>query len=327
MGKPPKTGMRPMWKCPKCGRAFVVRNVEHTCRVLPVEAHLRGKGRRVVGLYRKLARIIRAAAGGRAETIATKAGISFRGRVGFAWVRVLRERLDVGLLLPMVLRSPRVKKIFTQSQRSHVHSFDLRAPEDLDGEFTGWLREAWRAGQQLQLREPGSWDAAKEIPESAAPARGRLKPRPLWRCPKCGKHYVTRNLWHSCRRITEAEALEGKTEHAVWLYRRLVKMLRECGPVLINPGKTGIAFQGRMRFGGVNLGRDCVRLGFILTRRLDSPRITKMVAYGPRAFGHHVVLRSAEDLDAELAAWLAETYRVGMQEHLLRQEPGRAAEP
>ena len=22
--------------------------------------------------------------------------------------------------------------------------------------------------------------------------------RPLWTCPRCGKSYVTRNMWHSC---------------------------------------------------------------------------------------------------------------------------------
>lgn len=313
----------PMWKCPKCGRKFVVRNVEHTCHLRPVSEHLRGKSREVAALYRKLEQMTRAAAGGPLEVVATKSAISFRGRVGFAWVRVLRQRLDVGLLLPRVLRHSRVKKIFTQSQRTHVHYFDVRAPQDLNRDFADWLREAWRAGQQLQLAEPGSWDAVKEIPEStAAPARTpRLKPRPLWRCPKCGKYYVTRNIWHSCRRITEAQFLEGKSEHVVWLYRRIVKMLRSAaadGPLLINPGKTRIAFQARMRFGGVTFGKDSVQLSFLLRRRVDSPRITKVVAYGPRAYGHHLTVRGPEDLDTELQAWLAETYRVGAQEHLIR---------
>lgn len=24
--------------------------------------------------------------------------------------------------------------------------------------------------------------------------------RPLWRCPKCGHRFVTKNMWHSCGR-------------------------------------------------------------------------------------------------------------------------------
>lgn len=310
-----------MWRCPKCGRKFVVRNVEHTCKLRPVREHLRGKSREVAGLYRKLERVARRA--GPMEVIAYKSGICFRGRVGFAWIRVLRDKLDVGLLLPRVLRDPRVKKIFTQSQRGHVHYFAVRASGDLDREVAGWVREAWRAGQQMQLKEPGSWEAAKEIVEAPASARApRLKARPLWRCPKCGKYYVTRNIWHSCRKYTEEERLQGKSEHVVWLYRRVLKMLRSAagdGLLRIVPGKTRIVFQGRMRFGGVQLGRDAVRVAFLLTRRLDSPRITKIVSYGPRSYGHQVAIRAAEDLDVELQAWLAESYRVGMQEHLIRR--------
>jgi hypothetical protein len=26
--------------------------------------------------------------------------------------------------------------------------------------------------------------------------------RPLWRCPRCGHTFVTRNLWHSCGNCT-----------------------------------------------------------------------------------------------------------------------------
>ena len=51
----------------------------------------------------------------------------------------------------------------------------------------------------------------------------------------------------------------------VWLYRRLVKMLEQCGPVRVVPGKTGITFQARMRFAGARLGKSSVRVGFVLT--------------------------------------------------------------
>lgn len=310
-----------MWKCPKCGRTFVVRNVEHTCKLLPVDSHFTHKSTEIRALYDRLERMARSASRDKMEVVAMKSMINFRGRVNFAGIRVMRNRLDVGLLLPRVLRHPRVQKVFTQSQRSHFHTFDIRSKKDLDREFAGWLAEAWRAGMQLHLAEPAAPIAALEALETEAPPRNpRLKSRPLWRCPKCGKRYVTKNISHSCRRISEAERLQGKSEHVVWLYRRIVKMLRQHGPLLINPGKTGIAFQGRMRFGGVQLGKDSVRLRFILTRKLDSPRVKQISAYGPRCFGHHVTIRSAEDLDTELQTWLAESYRVGMQSHLLRNE-------
>lgn len=315
---------RPLWSCPRCGRTFVTRNVEHTCATRTVAEHLRGKPADVQRLYQQVEKLARAASRGKMQVVATKTMVTFRGRVGFVWVRVLRERLDLGLLLPQVLRHPRVKKIYTQSQRSHLHTFDVRGPADLDAQMRRWLRDAWRAGMQLQMSGPASPTAAHEVPEPAPSAKSpRLKERPLWRCPQCGKRFVTKNLSHSCRRISEAERLKGKTEHVVWLYRRIVKLLRQIaggGPLYLNPGKSGIAFQARMRFGGVVLRKDSVELRFILRRRLDSPRIARLIAYAPQTYGHHLIVRDAADFDTELQAWLAESYRVGTQEHLLRKD-------
>jgi hypothetical protein len=36
------------------------------------------------------------------------------------------------------------------------------------------------------------------------------KQKPLWRCPKCGHRFVTRNLWHSCRRYRLVDHFTGK---------------------------------------------------------------------------------------------------------------------
>ena len=32
----------------------------------------------------------------------------------------------------------------------------------------------------------------------------------LWRCPKCGHRFVTRNIWHSCGHYRLADHFEGK---------------------------------------------------------------------------------------------------------------------
>jgi predicted RNA-binding Zn-ribbon protein involved in translation (DUF1610 family) len=143
------------------------------------------------------------------------------------------------------------------------------------------------------------------------------KPRPLWRCPKCGKYYVTRHMWHACARHTVAEHFAGRDPILRSLFDGLVALLRRFGPVRIVPGKTGIAFQQRMRFASVFVRKNHLEAGFILPRRLDHARIKKVVAYSPHAYAHHVEIRSPADLDEELAGWLRETYRVGAQTDLL----------
>ena len=42
--------------------------------------------------------------------------------------------------------------------------------------------------------------------------------RPLWTCPRCGKSYVTRNMWHSCV-IVPLESHESQldVELRAWL--------------------------------------------------------------------------------------------------------------
>jgi transposase-like protein len=154
-----------------------------------------------------------------------------------------------------------------------------------------------------------------------------MKARPLWRCPKCGKYYVTRNLWHACARHTLAEHFARRDPKLRLLFDGIVGLLKRCGPLRVVPGKAGIAFQVRMRFGGVRVGRDRLRVAFVLPRRLDNPRVTGMTAYSPRTFGHHVEIRSPADLDAELAGWLREAYRVGAQADLLAGQKSPRPKP
>ena len=34
--------------------------------------------------------------------------------------------------------------------------------------------------------------------------------QPLWKCPRCGHRFVSRNLWHSCVRVRLADHFWGK---------------------------------------------------------------------------------------------------------------------
>ncbi len=143
------------------------------------------------------------------------------------------------------------------------------------------------------------------------------KPRPLWRCPKCGKYFVTRNLWHACARHSLEEHFAGRAPKLRLLFDALIGLLKRNGPLRVVPDKTRITFQVRMRFGGIYVRRNLLDLGFLLPRRLDHPRITRVEAFAPGAIGHHLEIRSPADLDSELASWLRESYAVGAQRRLL----------
>jgi len=153
--------------------------------------------------------------------------------------------------------------------------------------------------------------------KTKANSKTRVQLRPLWTCPKCGQRFVSRNMWHSCVRMTVQDHLRGKPKEVVGLYRRFARMVRDLGPgVRAVPVKTGIGFMVRVRFAGATVQMRGLRAGFWLKRRVDSARFTKVDFIPPNNYIYSFYVRSPEDLDGEVRAWLLEAYRVGVQEHL-----------
>jgi uncharacterized protein DUF5655 len=138
----------------------------------------------------------------------------------------------------------------------------------------------------------------------------------LWKCPACGRRFANRNQSHACARHTLREHLQGRSPQALAIYREFVKRVKRCGRVLVLPEKTRIAFQVRMSFAAISIRRDGLIGHVVLARRLENPRFTRIDSISPRNHVHHFQLRSLDDLDAELQAWLNEGYLVGQQLHL-----------
>ena len=141
---------------------------------------------------------------------------------------------------------------------------------------------------------------------------------PLWRCPRCGRRFAARNQQHACGRWTVAERFAGKRRELRALFDAFVKLLRESGPVRLHPTKTRIGFIARMTFANMTVTSRALRIGLILTRRVESPRWTKVERYGPRCYGHYFNLRAPDQIDDELRALTAEAYRTGTQARLTR---------
>jgi hypothetical protein len=143
-----------------------------------------------------------------------------------------------------------------------------------------------------------------------------MDPRPLWTCPRCGRSFANRNQAHACGPLDLARHLEGRDPEVVAIYRRLVELAERNGPVTVLPEKTRIAFQVRMSFAAFSLGRHWVDGHVVLARRLEHPRFRRIESFSPRNHLHRFRLASLAEVDEEVAAWLAEAYRVGEQRHL-----------
>jgi len=145
------TGMRlkPLWECPKCGRAFANRNQSHSCSSYTLRQHLAGKSPLAIALFRQFAKLVKRC--GPVRVLPEKTRIAFQVRMSFAAVSLRRDRIAGHVVLARRLENPRFTKIDYISPRNHVHHFRFHSRADLDREVLGWLREAYRVGQPLHL--------------------------------------------------------------------------------------------------------------------------------------------------------------------------------
>ena len=118
-----------------------------------VEDHLRDKPPAVVALYRWFVELVQAC--GPFDYAVSKTGITFKGsRRGFAGAKPKAHSLDGYLDLQRRVEDPRIRRASPYTKRLVVHQFRVSAPEQLDEEFAGWVREAYQVGQGGHLAPP-----------------------------------------------------------------------------------------------------------------------------------------------------------------------------
>jgi hypothetical protein len=138
----------------------------------------------------------------------------------------------------------------------------------------------------------------------------------MWTCPRCGRSFANRNQQHACGPLDLERHLAGRDPEVLAIFERLVELAERNGPVTVLPEKTRVAFQVRMSFDAFALRRRWVDGHVVLARRLEHPRFRRVETFSPRNHLHQFRLERLEEVDEEVAAWLAEAYRVGEQRHL-----------
>ena len=143
---------RPLWKCPKCRRAFANRNQRHACAALNLEHHFVGKDPAVRVLFEHLLRKLRGF--GPVTVLPEKTRIAFQVRMSFAQVTPRRTYLVGHLVLDRVSSRAAFNRVETISPRNRVHHFRLNSRADLNRDFIAHLAQAYAVGQQRHLTRP-----------------------------------------------------------------------------------------------------------------------------------------------------------------------------
>jgi hypothetical protein len=111
-----------------------------------VDDHLRDKPSEYVALYRRFVELVEAC--GPFTYAVAKTTITFKGsRRGFAGARPTKRGVVGYLDLQRAVDDPRISSVAPYTKRLFVHHFRITAPEQLDAEFAGWVREAYEVGQ------------------------------------------------------------------------------------------------------------------------------------------------------------------------------------
>jgi hypothetical protein len=141
--------MRPLWRCPKCGRSFANRNQSHSCSDVRLEAHFAGRDPAVVATFNRLREV--AERSGPVTVLPEKTRIAFQVRMSFAAFTLRRRWVDGHVVLARRLDSPRFRRIDLISPLNQVHVFRLADPSEVDEEVERWLAEAYSVGEQRHI--------------------------------------------------------------------------------------------------------------------------------------------------------------------------------
>jgi hypothetical protein len=123
----------------------------------------------------------------------------------------------------------------------------------------------------------------------------------------CGREFSHPNQWHSHAGRPVESHFAGRPE-AKALFDALTKKLRSFGPLRVDAVKSSVNLIARRHIGGVRVLKDGLRVGFVLERKLASPRVKRAEWIGGSKYAHSVKVTSPGGLDAELLAWLKEAY-------------------
>ena len=140
---------------------------------------------------------------------------------------------------------------------------------------------------------------------------------PMWTCPACGRSFSNRNQTHACGPLGDLDRLfEGCAPQVRGCFDAVLTAARRVGPLTVLPERTRVAFQVRMSFAAFQPRRRWLDGHVVLARELPSPRFRRIEVFSARNVLHAFRLHAPAEVDDEVAAWLAEAYRVGAQEHL-----------
>jgi hypothetical protein len=131
-----------------------------------------------------------------------------------------------------------------------------------------------------------------------------------WTCPKCDRRFGRRNQSHECSPAMTLEdyfAADGPPFERP-IFDAVHGHLTTLGPLHLEPVSVGLFFKRSRTFAELRPMTRWMVLSFILSRRVDDPRITRVVPISGSRVYHQTKLHAPDDVDEQVRGWLTDAY-------------------
>lgn len=134
-----------MWVCPACARHFKHQNQSHSCLVVPIEKHLKGKPETIKQLVHQILLMVEGF--GDVQVSSVKHAILVSSTSTFMALKVKKDRVEV----EFVLKDPRdgfpVYKVVRVSKHRVAHFVAVGSLEEVDQPLLDLIRKAYEVGR------------------------------------------------------------------------------------------------------------------------------------------------------------------------------------
>lgn len=134
----------------------------------------------------------------------------------------------------------------------------------------------------------------------------------MWTCPKCERVFKTAHQSHYCGLTTLDELFAKSPPHLVLAFDRLIAAVIDWEPCSLGAAKKAVVFSSHKAWLVVRPMTKVLDLKFYCDRKLSSPEIFKVQAWGKK-YAHHIRIQDASELTLEVLRLLREGHRFSMQ--------------
>jgi len=122
----------------------------------------------------------------------------------------------------------------------------------------------------------------------------------MWTCPKCERQFKTTNQSHACGVATLDDLFEGKPDHLLLAFDRILAEVIDWQPCSVGAAKKAVVFTSKKAWLIVRPMKKELDLKFYYEEELRSGLLKKVAPWTRNKFAHHIRVQGPEDITPQL---------------------------